>query len=136
MLELFHLVHNMESRNSTPSMEEEDLQFQQIPPREYPISPVVVVTDRPSFIPAPPVAVRLPSPYPVFNASWPLPTMPQGPRAFIRSSLVFQPATRQFRPIAEVTTSPELSDGHVTDASNEDSLTASQDIVLSVQPQQ
>ncbi len=105
----------MESRDPTPEMEEEDLQFQPIPPRDYPLSPVIVVrNDPPVTIPSQTV-IRLPTPYPTFNASWPLPTVPQGPRGFIRSSLVFQPSTRQFRPISVITTSPEPAEGYVSD---------------------
>ncbi len=91
-------------------MEEEDLQFQPIPSRDYPLSPVIVVQNDP-----PRTVVRLPTPYPTFNASWPLTTAPQGPRGFIRSSLVFQPSTRQFRPISVITTSPEPSEGYISD---------------------
>ncbi len=104
----------MESRNSTP-LEEEELDFQQVPPRDYPVSPVVIIQNQPSGLSPPTVPVRLPSPYPTFNASWPIPNVPQGPRAFVRSSMVFQPTTRQFRPLSVVTTSPPTSHGHVSD---------------------
>ncbi len=108
----------MDSRASTPIMEDNELDFQQVPPRNYPLSPVVLVQDTPSA-PQPATSVfRLPSPYPTFNASWPLPNVPQGPRAFIRSSMVFQPATHQFHPFSSATMSPPQSDGHVSDASS------------------
>ncbi len=105
----------MDSRNPTPDMEEEDLQFQPIPPRDYPLSPVIVVRNDPPVALPPQTVVRLPTPYPTFNASWPLTTVPQGPRGFIRSSLVFQPSTRQFRPISVITTSPEPAEGYISD---------------------
>ncbi len=105
----------MESRNSTPNMEEEEFDFQPEPPRDYPLSPVIVVRNEPPIAVPPQTVVRLPTPYPTFNASWPLPTVPQGPRGFIRSSLVFQPSTRQFRPISVVTTSPEPLEQYVSD---------------------
>ncbi len=96
-------------------MEEEDLQFQPALPRDYPLSPVIVVHNDPPVTLPPQTVIRLPTPYPTFNASWPLTTVPQGPRGFIRSSLVFQPSTRQFRPISVITTSPEISEGYVSD---------------------
>ncbi len=118
----------MDSRDPTPEMEEEDLQFNPLPPREYPISPIVVIQDHPPVVLPPPSVVRLPSPYPVFNASWPIPAAPQGPRAFIRSSMVFQPSTRQFRPISTITTSLEPSDGHVSDVRTEESVIEPQNV--------
>ncbi len=96
-------------------MEEEDLKFQPVPPRDYPLSPVIVVQNDPPVILPPRTVVRLPTPYPTFNASWPLTTAPQGPRGFIRSSLVFQPSTGQFRPISVITTSPEPAEGYISD---------------------
>ncbi len=101
-------------------MEEEDLQFHPASPRQYPISPVVVVQNHPPVVLPSPSVIRLPSPYPVFNASWPIPAAPQGPRAFIRSSMVFQPSTVQFRPISVVMTSPEIPETHVSDMVTED----------------
>ncbi len=105
----------MDSRDPTPDMEEEELEFQPAPPRDYPLSPVIVIRNDPPVALPPQTVVRLPTPYPTFNASWPLTTVPQGPRGFIRSSLVFQPSTRQFRPISVVTTSPEPADGYISD---------------------
>ncbi len=96
-------------------MDEEELGFQPTAPRDYPLSPVIVVRNDPPVTLPPQTVVRLPSPYPAFNASWPIPTVPQGPRGFIRSSLVFQPSTRQFRPISVVTTSPATSEDYMAD---------------------
>ncbi len=98
-------------------MEDDELDFQQAQPQNYPLSPVVLIQETPSAPQPAPSAFRLPSPYPTFNASWPLPNVPQGPRAFIRSSMVFRPTTRQFCPLSSATTSPR-SDGHVSDASS------------------
>ncbi len=116
----------MNSREPTPIIEEEieelieeeELQFHQVPPQNCPLSPVIVVQEAPVAPQPTPSAPRLPTPCPTFNASWPLPNVPQGPRAFIRSSMVFQPLLRQFCPLSTATTSPAVSDGHVSDASS------------------
>ncbi len=103
-------------------IEEEELQFHQVPPQNCPLSPVIVVQETPLAPQPTPSAPRLQTPCPTFNASWPLPNVPQGPRAFIRSSMVFQPLLRQFCPLSAASTSPPVSDGHVSDASSNSPL--------------
>ncbi len=113
-----NITTEMDSRASTPIMEDNELDFQQVPPRNYPLSLVALVQDTLSAPQPAASAFRLPSPYLTFNASWPLPNVPLGPRAFIRSSMVFQPMTGQFCPLSSATTSHSLSDGNVSDASS------------------
>ncbi len=106
----------MQSRDSTPIVKDDNQNFQQLQLRDYPISRIVVIQNKPPAAPSPPSVVRLLPPYLTFSTFWPISKAPQGARAFIRSSMVFQPATHQYRSLFVATSSPPASNGHVSDA--------------------
>ncbi len=86
---------------STPTMEEDPLEFRSIMPVIEQVQPRTPAPNVDRIQPGTPIQTRLPNPMPTFALS---PPPNQGPRAFFRASNIFQPSIGTYIPFPELLT--------------------------------
>ncbi len=86
---------------STPTMEEDPLEFRPITPVIEQVQPRMAAPNVDRIQPSTPIQTHLPNPMPTFTLS---PPTSQGPRAFFRASYIFQPSLGTYIPFPELLT--------------------------------